>query len=195
MTPGSPEKAPYRLIQDSRPSSERLDIPFLILTKEEMFLVQDVSETSIYQSPNHIIAIRRPLHPNRWIESLMSCDRHCFFSQIPELGIFIIGSPVGRAGIFSLHYTKDKVTGQPQYGFKVEYLLPFRSDNDKRIAGGPYAKLLGVAVAPMQGRIVPITLPVVYIAMLTSTQACLTVQKIRRYRIKRCSHTLVGGVC
>jgi hypothetical protein len=192
---GSPPKAPYRLIQGSRPITERIDIPFLIFTKEDMFLIQGISETSINQSLSPIVAMRRPLHPNRWIESLMSCDRHCFFSQIPELGVFIVGSPVGRAGICSLYYTKDEDTGQPRYGFKLEYILPFRSDNDKRIAGAPYTKLLGVAVAPVQGKIMLITFSAAYIARLTSTQACLTPQKIRRDRIKRCFHTLVDGAC
>ena len=86
------------------------------------------------------------------MESLMSCDRHCFFSQIPELGIFIVGSPAGRAGVFSLYYTRDQNTGEPRYGFKLEYLLPFRSGNETEITGGPIERLLGVAVAPVQGK-------------------------------------------
>ncbi|KAI4662681.1 uncharacterized protein J4E79_003990 [Alternaria viburni] len=75
--------------------------------------------------------------------------------SIPELGIFIVGSPAGRVGVFSLYYTRDKNTGEPRYGFKLEYLLPFRSGNETEIAGGPNERLLGVAVAPVQGMFDP----------------------------------------
>ncbi|KAI4946595.1 hypothetical protein J4E91_007284 [Alternaria rosae] len=145
------DTAPYRLIKDSRPIAGRMDGPFLIFTKEDIFLIQGLSATLLNVPLNPIVAIRRPLHPGRWIDSLVSCDRHCFFSQIPELGIFIVGSPAGRASVFSLYYTKDKNTGEPRYGFRLEYLLPFRSGNETEIAGGPNERLLGVAVAPVQG--------------------------------------------
>ncbi|KAI4621564.1 hypothetical protein J4E80_003934 [Alternaria sp. BMP 0032] len=147
----SPNRAPYRLIDDLRPIAEPMGGPFLIFTKEDVFLIQGLSATSVNVPPKPIVAIRRPLHPGRWVDSLMSCDRHCFFSQIPELGIFIVGSPAGRVGVFSLYYTRDEDTEEPRYGFKLEYLLPFRSGNETEIAGGPNERLLGVAVAPVQG--------------------------------------------
>ncbi|KAI4924028.1 hypothetical protein J4E85_008187 [Alternaria conjuncta] len=146
----SPNRAPYRLIDDLRPIAEQMGGgPFLIFTKEDIFLIQG------HRPLKPIVAIRRPLHPGRWVDSLMSCDRHCFFSQIPELGIFIVGSPAGRVGVFSLCYTRDENTGEPRYGFKLEYLLPFRSGNEMEIAGGPNERLLGVAVAPIQGMFDP----------------------------------------
>jgi hypothetical protein len=97
--------------------------------------------------------MRRPLHPGQWVESLTSQDRHCFFSEIPELGIFIVGSPIGHAGVFSLYYAKDKDHERPRYGFKLEYLLPFHKSNQTAIAGVPQGQLLGIAVAPTQGTI------------------------------------------
>jgi hypothetical protein len=72
-------------------------------------------------------------------------------SQIPELGIFIIGSPIGHAGIFSLYYTKDEGQKQPRYGFKLEYLLPFQPQNENEVAGVPPGRMIGMAVGPVQG--------------------------------------------
>ena len=95
--------------------------------------------------------MQRPLHPGRWVEALTSQDRHCFFSQIPELGIFIVGSPIGHAGVFSLCFTKREDHEQPRYGFKLEYLLPFHKSDQTKITGVPQGRLLGIAVAPIQG--------------------------------------------
>ncbi|EMD87370.1 hypothetical protein COCC4DRAFT_192422 [Bipolaris maydis ATCC 48331] len=96
------------------------DIPFLILTKEEVFLVQ------------HAFAKNMT-------------------SIIPELGVFIIGSPIGRAAIFSLYWTTDEDSAHRRYGFKLEYLLPFKQENENQIAGAPIGRMIGVAVSPVQG--------------------------------------------
>jgi len=169
--------------------------PFLIFTKEDVFLIQGLSATSLNVPLDPIVAIRRPLHPGRWVDSLMSCDRHCFFSQIPELGIFIVGSPAGRVGVFSLYYIRDENTGEPRYGFELEYLLPFRSGNETEIAGGPNERLLGVAVAPVQGKMMMNTS--VCIVGLTGIQACSTLLKISKYRINGACFrsSLADGAC
>jgi len=190
----SPNRAPYRLIDDLRPIAEQMGGPFLIFTKEDVFLIQGLSATSLNVPLKPIVAIRRPLHPGRWVDSLMSCDRHCFFSQIPELGVFIVGSPAGRVGVFSLYYTRDENTGEPRYGFELEYLLPFRSGNETEIAGGPNERLLGVAVAPLQGKMMMMMMTTsTCIVGLTGIQACLTLQKISKYRIKKGSLSLADG--
>jgi hypothetical protein len=142
---------PYRVIEYSRPVIQPIASPFLIFTKEEVFLIQGPFKTSINHPMNQIVAMRRPLHPGPWVDALQSQDRHCFFAQIPELGVFIVGSPIGHAGVFSLYYTKDESHEGPRYGFKLEYLLPFQSYKETEIAGVPQGRLLGVAVAPVQG--------------------------------------------
>ena len=96
--------------------------------------------------------MRRPLHPGPWVTTLRSLDRHCYFSQIPELGVFLVGSPIGRVGVFTLYWTKDEGNPQPRYGFKLEYLLPFKHDDENMVAGvPPESRLAGVAVGPVQG--------------------------------------------
>jgi hypothetical protein len=93
--------------------------------------------------------MRRPLHP-KLLEPACSTDRHCFFTQIPELGLFIIASPVGRVGVFSLYCVEDNNLGL-RYGFRLEYLLPCEEGDDRKLVEMPTGRAIGVAVGPVQG--------------------------------------------
>jgi hypothetical protein len=81
----------------------------------------------------------------------MGAHRQCFTAQIPELGIFIVGSPAGRVGIFRL--TQTLCSGEIIYGFRVEHILPYQ--RQERVVGelgsGSGKQLVGVAVGPVQG--------------------------------------------
>lgn len=117
--------------------------------------------------------MRRPLHPGEWSCDVVPEDRHCYFAQIPELGVFLVGSPIGRVGVFSLYWTKNEGNPQPRYGFKLEYLLPFRENNENMVVGVCLeSRLAGVAVAPVQGTLdvnaFTATLPVVSLLILTT---------------------------
>lgn len=129
-----------------QPGGRGLEDPFMILTKEDIFLVQRP-----FGASKHIMSMQRPLHLGEWAPSLAPHDRHCFFSHIAELGVFIIGSPIGRAAVFSLYWTKDEGNPHRRYGFKLEYLLPFKAENENEITGVPAERLVGVAVSPIQG--------------------------------------------
>lgn len=95
--------------------------------------------------------MRRPLHPERHAPPLGSHDRMCYFEQIPELGVFIVASPLGRAAVFSIYWMKVKDSAVPQYGYKLEYLLPFEGKNEKRVCDLRGGRLVGLAVGPVQG--------------------------------------------
>lgn len=144
---------PFCVIKQSSDEIEvdELNNPFVILTKEDIFLVQRPLTANMQRPRNHVISMRRPLHPGEWMLSLAPQDRHSFFSHIPELGVFIIGSPIGRAAVFSLYWTHDEGNPHRRYGFKLEYLLPFKEEHENEIAGGSRERLIGVAVAPIQG--------------------------------------------
>ena len=72
-------------------------------------------------------------------------------SQIPELGVVIVGNQAGRVGILTatgiapstkrerLKYTK----------FKIDCILPFKSQEDLGLR--PMKPLMGIAVGPIQG--------------------------------------------
>ncbi|KAI9762851.1 MAG: hypothetical protein M4579_000204 [Chaenotheca gracillima] len=66
--------------------------------------------------------------------------------QIPELGLVVVASQTGRVAILRLTQSGGK---RAQYAFRVEWLLPFLSQ-EKR-SNRPETPLLGIAVAPIQG--------------------------------------------
>ncbi|KAF1844902.1 uncharacterized protein K460DRAFT_100437 [Cucurbitaria berberidis CBS 394.84] len=128
--------------------------PCVIVTKDEVFLVQrPFHPFDARDSRDPVLSMRRPLHPGRALLSPNSHDRMCYFSQIPELGVFIVASPLGRAAIFSIYWTTKTGNPLPQYAFKLEYILPFRSRNEKVVSevGVRGERLVGVAVGPVQG--------------------------------------------
>jgi hypothetical protein len=93
--------------------------------------------------------MRRPLHPDPWDQTVGSFDRHCFSTQIPELGIFIVASPLGRAAIFAL--TRARETDM--YSFNLEYMVPFSSGTEEEVVSpvDPRTRLIGIAAGPVQG--------------------------------------------
>ncbi|KAG9384630.1 CRT10 domain containing protein [Pyrenophora tritici-repentis] len=153
-----PLSEPYCSIKPNSESAETAkeiqmpSNPFLIITKEEIFLFQSPQVKQGQSRPECVVTMRRPLHPGEWSLDLVPEDRHCYFAQIPELGVFLVGSPIGRVGVFTLYWTKDEGNPQPRYGFKLEYLLPFREKNENMVVGMYLeSRLAGVAVAPVQG--------------------------------------------
>jgi hypothetical protein len=81
--------------------------------------------------------------------------RHCLY--VPELGIFVVASPTGRCGVFSLTGTDTEYRGRPKfvYGFRQEYLLPL---DEQEFEDFWYPsndsmgnQLMGIAVGPVQG--------------------------------------------
>ncbi|MCJ1463321.1 hypothetical protein MMC07_001928 [Pseudocyphellaria aurata] len=65
--------------------------------------------------------------------------------QIPELGIMAVAYQAGRVALLTM--TKREKNGQ--FGFRPEWLLPFRAQELARIR--PMAALLGMAIGPVQG--------------------------------------------
>ncbi|KAI8943651.1 hypothetical protein NX059_001636 [Plenodomus lindquistii] len=126
--------------------------PLLVVTKEEIYLIERPSPSSRNDPPDNIVTMRRPIHPNQIDTYLAPYDRLCYFTQIPELGLFIVASPIGRAAVFSLWYTRAESNNfEPEYGFDLEYILPFDRKDNTRLGHVPDARLLGIAVSPVQG--------------------------------------------
>ena len=72
--------------------------------------------------------------------------RLSMIQQIPELGIVIIASQLGRCAVCTL----TKNVGNNALGLRVDWILPTR--RQERAGYRPMHPLLGVAVAPIQGR-------------------------------------------
>jgi hypothetical protein len=80
-------------------------------------------------------------------------DRLNMGAQIPELGIVIIASQIGRVAVLSLNTRKTcKGSKRARYNaFRVDWFLPFKSQEDELLR--PIAApLLGIAVSPIQGQ-------------------------------------------
>lgn len=72
-------------------------------------------------------------------------DRLNLSQYVPELGIVVIGTQIGRVAICSL--TRKGFNGP--FGLRVDWILPLESQEKKRQR--PLTHLLGIAVGPVQG--------------------------------------------
>jgi hypothetical protein len=77
---------------------------------------------------------------------LMHMDRLNMMQYIPELGVVIIATQIGRCAVCTL--TKRSDTGTT--GFRVDWILP--TEEQERQGLRPPAPLLGIAAGPIQGR-------------------------------------------
>lgn len=82
-------------------------------------------------------------------------DLHRSYSQrigmllhVPELNLVVLGSLCGRIALLRLTKTAKLFYGAPvRRGFRVETILPRRSEEDKRMR--PWCTLHGIAISPM----------------------------------------------
>ncbi|KAK3496865.1 uncharacterized protein B0T23DRAFT_426042 [Neurospora hispaniola] len=82
-------------------------------------------------------------------------DLHRDYSQrigmllhVPELNLVVLGSLCGRVALVRLTKTAKLFYGAPvRRGFRVEMVLPRRSEEDKRMR--PWCTLHGIAISPM----------------------------------------------
>ncbi|EXJ72464.1 uncharacterized protein A1O5_04968 [Cladophialophora psammophila CBS 110553] len=72
-------------------------------------------------------------------------DRLNMLLQIPELGIVIVATQIGRCAVCSL--TKNEKTGT--LGLRVSWILPTKKQERKGLR--PFGPLLGIAASPVQG--------------------------------------------
>ena len=77
---------------------------------------------------------------------LIHMDRLNMMQYIPELGIVIIATQIGRCAVCTL--TKKSDTGTR--GFRVDWILPTKGQEINGLR--PHAPLLGIAAGPVQGR-------------------------------------------
>lgn len=142
--------------------------PFIIVTKEEIYLFQRPIDPKYTDRRTKkdcfrpVLSMRNPLYPRgSWERSpilpnggnIFMYHRQCFTTQIPELGVFIIGSPTGRVGIFRLTRTKcDSADASELFGFRLDHLLPLKKRDGNYVVNDVWRRqLVGVAVGPVQG--------------------------------------------
>jgi hypothetical protein len=102
--------------------------------------------------PQHNYHHRRP---TPWDLSIHLCERISMLQQVPELGLVVLGSLNGRVALLSLSKPPERHGfGAGGFGdglsipraFRVEAVLPRKSDEDKKLR--PWVALHGIAVSP-----------------------------------------------
>ena len=107
--------------------------------------------------------------------------------QIPELGVVAIGNQVGRVMLLTM-------TKSAEYpcGFRVECILPLKSEEEKEHR--PEVALMGMAVAPIQGKKTMNNQSRLEVPNQDSESLCESFENPRRYRLFLiyCNHTVLS---
>ena len=131
------------------------DLPFsLLLTSEaDIHLLRDIRyRQGRDESPRDLVyglvvcqkATEQSLPPG--LHNLGRSERLNMVAQVPELGIVLVGNQIGRVAIL----TMTRWESHKHSGFKIECILPFKSQEEKGLR--PKKPLLGIAVGPIQGQ-------------------------------------------
>ena len=118
-------------------------VPILHCTAAHVRLFANVSSTSAHIFCGQMFSQETPFPLNSHFKHL---ERMNMIHQIPELGLVIIGTQIGRCAVCTL--TRQQENGD--VGLRVDWVLPF--DKQEQIGQRPVMPLLGLAVGPIQGR-------------------------------------------
>lgn len=128
-------------------------LPFDIFTTTDLDLrflsnVQTQQESRCPVS-YHSVICKKALHQEipPMLRYIGQYERLNMIIQIPELSVIIVANQLGRVALL----TTTKSTKIPdQHGFRVDWILPFRTQEDMNHR--PEFPLIGMAAGPMQGR-------------------------------------------
>lgn len=118
---------------------------------------RDPGPTIFFDDP-----LRQPV-PEELAEQMSHVhDRLSMISQIPEIGVVLVGSPKGRVAVFTLHQLlpdRSKLIysdEEPVYTMRLDHILPFADQEKKHLR--PLQPLSGLSSGPIfrpDGSIVP----------------------------------------
>jgi hypothetical protein len=118
------------------------DFPVLFSTEKHIGLLQsrNLCASTICRK-----ALEQNIPPH--LHMLNDCSRLNMIAQIPDLSLAVVGSQSGRIALLTLTASP---TIPEKFAFRLEAILPFKSQEKDRLR--PDAPLVGLAVAPIQGR-------------------------------------------
>lgn len=141
---------PSRKASSPLSKSKVLTLPFHIFqtTKSDIRLMSDIRHGPIIEKGTscNTLVCQQALHqktPSHLRHPGM--ERLNMVLQIPELGIMAVAYQAGRVALL----TMTKIDKNGQFGFRPEWLLPFRAQED--VGKRPMVALLGMAIGPVQG--------------------------------------------
>ena len=118
-------------------------VPILHCTAAHVRLFANISSSSAHVFCGQMFSQETPFPLNSHFKHL---ERMNMIHQIPELGLVIIGTQIGRCAVCTL--TRQQEDGE--VGLRVDWVLPF--DKQEQTGERPVMPLLGLAVGPIQGR-------------------------------------------
>lgn len=160
----------------TRPSVN--DLPFNILQtdQKDIHLFRDIRSDFSHS----IVLCQQALHQKMppGFNYLSQIERLNMIAQIPELGVVVIGNQAGRVGVLTI----TRWEAQKQSGYKIECILPFKSEEEKGLR--PRRSLMGMAVGPIQGQQ----------TALSGGSPRMGAQTPRRFRLLMtyCDHTILS---
>lgn len=115
------------------------------------FSILQTSTSDIIFRPSAIrpyILLRQPLAQNipPSLHSLTHFSRLNMVTQVPELGLVLVASQIGRVSLLTLTHMRST----KQLAFRLDCILPSKEQEAK--GERPMLPLLGMAVGPIQGR-------------------------------------------
>jgi len=129
--------------------------PLLLLNPQALSLIQSawLNRTDL-ASPT--IYLDDPLEQAMPVElrhHLQRHDRLNLYTQIPQMGVILVGSQAGRVAVLTLHQLEPKPFDPdaigPVYTMRLDHLLPFSSQEQRKQR--PTQPLVGLAASPLQG--------------------------------------------
>ncbi len=124
-----------------RPVGPMIPTIHLSASHLRLFDASSPDEASIYCSD--ILKFQWPMY----YATHRTIDRLNMTQYIPEIGIVVIATQIGRVAVCSL--TRKGSKGP--YGLRVDWILPF--ETQEKSGERPLAPLLGIAVGPVQGNL------------------------------------------
>ena len=129
-------------------ASEKLDLPFhLLYTSKDSI---NICSLRIRPSASCVVCnnVLRQIFPPR-LSHFTNFNRLNMIEQIPELGLIIIASQVGRAVVLTTTSPTDRVDDRMSAGLRLAHILPYKSQEAEGVR--PEVPLMGIAVGPVQG--------------------------------------------
>lgn len=125
------------------PEGKEAKVPFQILHTSVHDLCLFVSEGDTRVLCDYILYQRVPPR----LRGLTTFERLNMIHQIPELGVIVVGSQIGRVAVLTL--TRLKRRNPALSGFRLDWILPLKSQEDRGVR--PEAPLMGISASPVQG--------------------------------------------
>ena len=137
------QRADERAVQQA--SDRPPDVPILHCTSAHVRLLSSMTASTPHVFCGHMLYQEGP--PSHLDGHFAHLNRMNMIHQIPELGVVVLTSQIGRCAVCTL--TRAGEDGE--FGLRVDWVLPFQ----KQEAEGhrPLIPLLGSAVGPIQGRL------------------------------------------